>query len=266
MMCRVKSRKMKTYIYSRGSTDKQEYEQQLRTVRLYLERNGITPDGVFEEKEHGTVQIEKRELQKAIETAEAGDRIIVSEFSRITRLGNEETIRIAKALEKKGVTIFCVRENFSLGEVEKDKNPFRAMSDNLITSFISGSAKLERDNISHRTKSALQAKKEKIKKDGYFISKNGNRIEKLGNPDFKPEDIWKGNRKSAAVRAEKVRSNPAFRQAYTLAKMFRDKGEINVDIANKLNSLGLRTPRGFMYIPASIPQLIRQGDRLIGVE
>lgn len=257
---------MKTYIYSRGSTDKQEYDQQLRTVRLYLERNGITPDGVFEEKEHGTVTVEKRELQKAIEATEPGDRIIVSEFSRITRLGQEETIRIAKALEKKSVTIFCVRENFSLGEIEKDKNPFRAMSDNLITSFISGSAKLERDNISHRTKSALQAKKDLIKKQGYFISKAGNRIESLGNPDFKPEHIWKGNRKSAHVRAEKVRSNPAFRQAYTLAKMLRDSGMINEVVANKLNDLGMRTTRGCMFIPASIPQLIRQGDRLIGVE
>jgi DNA invertase Pin-like site-specific DNA recombinase len=255
---------MKNYIYSRCSTDEQDYAQQLRTVRIYLENSGITPDGVFEEKEHGTVKSNERELKKVIDLCQSGDRIVVSEFSRITRMGNEETLKIIKQLQKKQATIYCVKENLALGKIDKEVNPFKEMSDGLITSFIAGSAKLERDNISARTKSALDGKQDEIKKNGFFIAKKtGRRVEKLGNPDFNDEIRAKGRLKSAKVRAARLRSNPTFIQSYKFATLLRGKEMNNQDIANELNSMGLTTARGFLFIPASIPQLIRQGNKLL---
>lgn len=255
---------MKNYIYSRCSTDMQDYAQQLRTVNIYLETQGVTPDGIFEEKEHGTVRSEERELKKVIDLCESGDRIIVSEFSRITRMGQEETLIIIKQLQKKQAVIYCVKENLALGKIEKEINPFKEMADGLITSFIAGSAKLERDNISSRTKSALDGKKDLIKKQGYFIAKKtGRRVEKLGGPDFNDEVRMMGTMRSAEVRTARAKANPGFIQAYKIAVLLREKGKGNFIIAYELNETGLRTPRGFKYIPASISQLIRQGDRLL---
>lgn len=252
---------MKNYIYSRCSTDEQDYHQQLRTVRVYLENSGITPDGIFEEKEHGTVTSEERELKKVIDLCEAGDRIIVSEFSRITRMGQEETIKIIKQLQKKQAVIYCVKENLALGKIEKEINPFKEMSDNLITSFISGSAKLERDNISQRTKSALDAQKDLIKKQGYFISKKGRKIEKHGNQNMTEEARWKGCMASAKARASRAMKDPSFIQAYKFAKLLREKEYKNETIAKELNDMGLKTRRGCDYIASSIPQLLRKGDK-----
>lgn len=249
---------MKTYIYTRVSTNKQEYEQQLRTIRLYLEQNRITPDGMFEEKEHGTVAAESRELKNAIYACQKGDQIIVSEISRVSRMGEKDRHNIQTMLESRGASIYCINEKFTVG-IKSEQ-----LSDSILGLIHFSQAKTERDNISQRSKSALQAKKEIIEKNGYFISKTGRRVEKLGSPDFKPEHIWKGNRKSAEVRAERVRSNPAFKQAYTMASMLRERGEKNEAIAAKMNELGMRTARGCMYIPASIPQLIKQGGRMLG--
>ena len=112
------------------------------------------------------------------------------------------------------------------------------------------------------TKRGLHVKKDLIEKQGYFISKTtGRRVEKLGNPSFDEEKRWLGNRKSAQVRAERTMTNPSFVEAYKIAKLLRDKDMKNEMIADKLNEMGLRTSRGFLFIPASIPQLIRQGNK-----
>jgi len=232
---------MKNYIYSRCSTDEQDYAQQLRTVDIYLDNQGVTPDGIFEEKEHGTVSTEERELKKVIDLCESGDRIIVSEFSRITRMGQEETLKIINQLQKKQAIIYCVKENLALGKIDKEINPFKEMSDGLITSFIAGSAKLERDNNSSRTKSALAAKKDIIKKDGFFIAKKtGRKVTQLGSPSFNDKIRMMGTMKSAQVRAAKARKNPTFIQAYRIAVLLREKGQGNASIAKELNDIGLR--------------------------
>jgi DNA invertase Pin-like site-specific DNA recombinase len=252
---------MKTYIYSRCSTDDQDYAQQLRTVNIYLDNQGVTPDGIFEEKEHGTVSAEERELKKVIDLCEPGDRIIVSEFSRITRMGQEETLKIIKQLQKKQAIIYCVKEGLSLGKIDKEVNPFKEFSDGLITNFISGSAHLERENIAARTKSALAAKKDIIKKDGFFIAKKtGRKVTQLGSPDFNDEIRMLGTMASAKIRTAKARKNPTFIQAYRIAVLLREKDQGNVTIAKELNDIGLRTPRGFKYLPSSISQLIRKGS------
>lgn len=111
------------------------------------------------------------------------------------------------------------------------------------------------------TKRGVNSKRDLIKKQGYFISKTGRRVEKLGNPSFSEDDILKGVRKSAQVRAERLRSNPAFIEANIIASNLRGKGKKNEDIASEMNAMGMRTPRGCLYIPASIPQLIRQGNK-----
>ena len=248
---------MKTYIYTRVSTSKQEYEQQLRTIRLYLEQNGIVPDGMFEEKEHGTVAAENRELKNAIYACQKGGQIIVSEISRVSRMGEKDRHKIQEMLENRGAQIYCINEKFTVGKKSEQ------LSDSILGLIHFSQAKTERDNISQRSKSALRAKKEIIMQQGFFISKSGRIVEKLGNPNWKEEDILRGNRKSAQVRADRVKSNPAFRQAYTMALMMREKGEKNEVIAQKMNGMGMRTPRGCLYIPASIPQLIRMGNKLL---
>jgi len=255
---------MKNYIYSRCSTEEQDYDQQLRTVKLYLENQGITADAIFEEKEHGTVSAEERELKKVIDLCVPGDRIIVSEVSRVTRLGNDEGFSIIKKLEERDATIYCIRENLILGKIEKELNSSQAFAKDLTSFMFFGSAKMDRDLISSRTKSALDGKQDLIKKQGYFIAKKtGRRVERLGAPEISDETRMKGTMRSAQVRTAKAAANPTFIQAYKIATLLREKKQGNVTIAKELNDIGLRTPRGFLYIPASISQLIRKGNKLL---
>lgn len=249
---------MKNYIYTRVSTNEQEYEQQLRTIRIFLEQNNIVPDGSFEEKEHGTVAAENRELKNAIYACNEGDRIIVSEVSRVSRMGEKDRHNIQNMLEKKGAVIYCINERFTVGGNSEQ------LSDNILGLIHFSQAKTERDNISKRTKSALMSIKDTIERDGFYISKKTKKhIISLGNPNLKEEHRHKGRMKSREVRQNRVIQNPSFVQSYKIAILLREKNMKNEDIADELNSIGLRTPRGFEFIPASIPQLIKQGDKLL---
>jgi hypothetical protein len=117
------------------------------------------------------------------------------------------------------------------------------------------------ENHVENTKRGLNAQKDLIKKQGYFISKAGRRVEKLGTPFWKEEDILKGSYNSAKVRTERLKSNPAFVQSYNIAKLMSEKGMKNEIIADELNRMGLRTPKGFLFLPSTISRLIIRGNK-----
>ena len=117
-------------------------------------------------------------------------------------------------------------------------------ADNFQIHLFASLAQKERDWISQRTKAALQAKKEKAKREGIEI--------KLGNPT---------NPKEANAKGVKIIKDNADTFAHGLSDLvlnYRSRGFSLTSVADELNRLSSPTARGGRWHPTSVSNLIKR--------
>lgn len=136
--------------YIRVSTDRQDVENQRYEIERYAERQHLSIDEFVGETISGfKTQITERKISLLLKELQAGDTLIVSETSRVSR----RMIEILNALQDcidRGITIIAVKENY----VFKDDLNSQVMA------FAFGlAAQIERNLISARTREALARKK-----------------------------------------------------------------------------------------------------------
>ena len=138
--------------YIRISTDKQEVENQKHRINEYAAGQGIKIDNCITE----TVSSRKtdREIYQLIDSLEPGDKIIVTELSRLGRSGMIEVSRILGTIQDKKASLSVIQNNI---EIEPGKMSVEAQA---IVFALSIASELERDLISERTKAALKARKD----------------------------------------------------------------------------------------------------------
>jgi putative DNA-invertase from lambdoid prophage Rac len=143
---------MTTTAYIRISTDKQEVENQKHRINEYAAGQGIKIDNCITE----TVSSRKtdREIYQLIDSLEPGDKIIVTELSRLGRSGMIEVSRILGTIQDKKASLSVIQNNI---EIEPGKMSVEAQA---IVFALSIASELERDLISERTKAALKARKD----------------------------------------------------------------------------------------------------------
>lgn len=160
---------MKVVEYGRVSTDKQTLEQQNRTVQEWLKRNGLKSDIVItEEGISGGVTYKKRKLgTDALPLLEAGDMLIVAEISRLGRSMSDLNKLINDELKPRKIRLVIVQMGIDL-----DCGNIKAMDEMILFAF-SFAAQLEKELIQERTKSALEVKKNKLRKTVISFPKLG---------------------------------------------------------------------------------------------
>lgn len=138
---------MAVYGYARCSTDatKQDINRQKRELKAL----GCTDESkMYWEYESGT-KVDRVELQKLLDVVEAGDTIVTTEVSRITRSTKQLCDIIEQAKEKQlklvigGFVVDC-----SKGELD-------AMTDGMLK-MMGVFAEMERNMISERVKSGMK--------------------------------------------------------------------------------------------------------------
>lgn len=248
---------MKHIIYLRASTDKQAYDQQLRTIDSWIEQNNIVPAKTYEEKESGSKKHTERVLIKAINSCEKGDTIIASEFSRLSRSMADLASVIDLCVEK-GVNVSVIKENVNIrGDEPTD------LQTKMMVMIFGLASEIELSNIKARTQSGLNVIKDRIKKDGYAVGKkSGRRFTKLGNPNLS-DTAMKGSLASSASRRAKKIKNVNFRQTYELARLLDERGMTKKDIAVRLNKSGYKTPTGCDFMGATVSRLLNEGKKLL---
>lgn len=97
---------MKTYLYFRVSTEKQDQERQKNEVEKYIKENCIKVDAVFEDKASGK-NFERAQYQALKSILEKGDTIIVKELDRLGR-NYEELKNEWKEITKIGASIIVI--------------------------------------------------------------------------------------------------------------------------------------------------------------
>lgn len=239
---------MSTIAYLRFSTDKQDERQQLNTIQKYLEAKGMRIDKTFmDEGISGGTSYTKRNLFNLCNDIKENDIVVVSEVSRITRSGIAELSEIIEKYFKPNHLrlIIC---NVGLDIDCSDINPMVEMQLMMLATF----SKIEKQLIQERTKSALETRKQKLKKDGSFISKAGRECRALGRPkgcEISPNAI-NASRNARRSTAQENPHNLAFKRF--MAVWESEHGQITrfadiSDFVAKLNALNFKTARGLPF-------------------
>lgn len=135
--------------YLRVSTGKQHLENQKGEISRYASRWNLSIDQWIEETVSGKTNQNARKLGKVIKDLKAGDTLIVTEISRLSRTLHEIMIIMKDCIDT-GVIIHSTKDGYIFEDSLNSK----------VLSFAFGlSAEIEHKLISQRTREALAIRK-----------------------------------------------------------------------------------------------------------
>jgi DNA invertase Pin-like site-specific DNA recombinase len=243
----------KIYKYIRFSTDRQDERQQENTIDSWLKAKGMTADETIrDEAISGGTSYKERNLFQLVRELGLNDTLIVSEISRITRSGFGELNELIQDYFKPNRLrlIIC---NVGL---DIDCSEISAMTE-LQLSMLSIFAKMEKELIVGRTKSALDTRRLMIERDGGFTSKSGEWRTRLGRPDIPQDHIEKMCQASARARRNAAMKDDGYQNAQKVARDMRERGATLQEICDTLNSLEGMTPRrGSKWVTGQISRVL----------
>lgn len=136
---------MKTYAYLRVSTDKQDEASQRQIIGGKCQDVGEW----VSDTASGAKQWQDRAIAGVLERCARGDKIMVSEISRIAR-STVGVLTFLQAAAEKGVTVDAVKSGIVLDGSTASK---------IVVTVLAMAAEIERDLLRERTKAALDARK-----------------------------------------------------------------------------------------------------------
>ena len=144
---------------------------------------------------------------------------------------------ITQELKPRKVRLVCIKLNLDL-----DCANIKAIDEMLLFAF-SFAAQLEKELIQARTQSAIDARKEMIKKDGGFMSKNGNFCNHLGRKkgDKNPNAILAMHAKQSKSASDWKRRSPL----YLTVKNMLQSGEPRQKILRMTSELYEEDPKAY---------------------
>lgn len=165
------------YAYVRVSSEKQTLENQVFAIKEYEKLNNIKVDKWIEETISSRKPLSKRILGKLLQDIQSGDKIIMTEISRLARNIYELAGILQQAIDK-NVDVVSIKDNYHF------KNDIQSK---MMAAMLGVAYEIEREMISSRTKMCLKKLKEQNIKLGRPIgsknkklklSKNINKIKK----------------------------------------------------------------------------------------
>jgi DNA invertase Pin-like site-specific DNA recombinase len=140
---------MRTIAYLRVSTDKQENANQRFEIEEFCRRKEFEVTDWVADVITGASKVSDRNFGAIFDTLQKGDKLIVTEISRLSRrmFGVMDVIRTC--LEK-GVSIYSIKEGYEL----KDD-----LMSPVVAMILGIASEIERNMISQRVKEALKRKK-----------------------------------------------------------------------------------------------------------
>lgn len=245
------------YKYIRFSTDKQDQRQQENAIDSYLDNRGMSSlecKTFMDEGVSGGVSYKKRNLFKLANEIKEGDTIIVSELSRLTRGGIVElSSMIDEFFKPQKVNLIICNTAMTI-----DCANINAMTEMMLSNLASF-AKMEKESIQERTKSALEARRKIKELNGGFTNKKGSFVTGFGaasetycggNTERKEEILNKARLAASKAKKERALANPYNKKfiAYFKGNELKKKSDVNWNkISDVLNSIGLRTSTGLEF-------------------
>ncbi len=150
---------IKTALYLRVSTDKQEFENQLEPLTAFAQQRGLEIVKVYRDTATGK-NIEREAFKQMLEDAHRHnfDVIVVWALDRLSREGMSRTIQLLEMLEHMGIAVISYSEPYL--------DTTNELARNILLAVVATLAKAEREKISERTKAGLTRLKRSGKKLG----------------------------------------------------------------------------------------------------
>ncbi|ASF48081.1 recombinase family protein [Methylovulum psychrotolerans] len=219
---------MKAIIYTRVSTAEQGksglgLESQLNMVTEFCKAENIEVMGHYSEVEtgKGADALDKRpQLAKALAHAKKESAYLV--VAKLDRLGRNVSF-ISGLMENK--------VPFIVAQLGKD-------ADSFMLHLYAALSEKERELISTRTKAALAVLKNKGVKLGNHTNLDDARLKAHAS-----------NKEGATAFADNV---------FPMVQQFRDNGDTLPTIADKLNSLGVKTRRGGKWYASTVANILKR--------
>lgn len=139
----------KTIAYLRVSTIDQDLEKNKAAILHLANEKNLGKVYFVEETISGKVNWRKRKIATLLDELSKGDKIIVSELSRLGR-SMLECMEILSIASQKGIAIYAVKGSWQLDNSIQSK---------IIAMAFSMASEIERDLISKRTTEALRVRK-----------------------------------------------------------------------------------------------------------
>lgn len=139
----------KTVAYLRVSTNNQDIEKNKDAILRLANEKNLGKVDFIEETMSGKVSWHERKIATILKELSSGDRIIVSELSRLGR-SMLECMEILSIATKKCINLYAVKGNWQLDG---------SMQSTIVAMAFSMASEIEHDLISKRTSEALKARK-----------------------------------------------------------------------------------------------------------
>jgi DNA invertase Pin-like site-specific DNA recombinase len=147
--------KTNVVIYTRVSTDKQEYERQIKDLNNYISKQGYNLLNTFSEKVSGAKKnIERPELMNMINYCLSNnvDKVIISELSRLGR-NTIEVLKTVELLTENKISLYILNLGIeTLVETTKEIS----ISSKLMITMLAEFASMERTQIAQRMQSGYK--------------------------------------------------------------------------------------------------------------
>jgi DNA invertase Pin-like site-specific DNA recombinase len=140
----------KTIAYLRVSTIDQDLEKNKAAILVLANEKNLGKVYFVEETISGKVNWRSRKIANILDEAKTGDKIIVSELSRLGR-SMLECMEILSIATQKGVFVYTVKGNWQLDNTIQSK---------IVAMAFAMASEIERDLISKRTTEALKVRKD----------------------------------------------------------------------------------------------------------
>jgi DNA invertase Pin-like site-specific DNA recombinase len=215
----------KTIAYLRVSTDNQDLSNQKHEIESYAKRRRMQIDEWVKVEISSRKNMHDRRIADIIQVLKKGDRLIVSELSRLAR-SMRETHNIVHDIAKRKAELHVIKQNL----VTKGTSD---LSTKIYINSFALAAEIERDLISQRTKNGLA----RVKAEG----------KKLGNPNLKAD-----NRKRIA------RANAFAENLRSTITSFIKHGYSQRRIVEELNRIGVKTSRGHEFKLTTLQRVMKR--------
>jgi DNA invertase Pin-like site-specific DNA recombinase len=150
-MAEKRKRKARTIGYTRVSTKDQDLNNQRLSLLEYARKNGFTITEFIEIHASSRKSSKQRRIDELLDRLQAGDKLIVSEISRLGRSVGE-IFQIVDALKQKGIAFLAIKENIRI-----DGSGKQDLATKVMVTMFSMFAEIERDLISERVRAGLNA-------------------------------------------------------------------------------------------------------------
>lgn len=240
------------FAYIRVSLGTQDFQRQKFLIREYLDLDPKLIKWFSDKGTSGSRPIgNRRGLVSCLKAAtlykqKSGvGNLVISDISRLSRNPNEIKDFFKSYIANSKLRLIVA----DIPDLENNSYEFQMQ----IIMQKALEAESYRNEVSNKTKQALDAKKSEIRDKGFFVSKSGRKVFKLGIHD---------NIDAARQKAGEVVSDNADLFAKTWYKDIKyriDAGQSYRTIAQEFNARGFKTARNGSWYASTISNIVKRG-------